>query len=99
NSPFVLNVANVEPRKNQLQFLEVLREERPDLTCVVVGGIRDHAYAQACRDIAGDQLKIIDPLPYVSPFLRSALHGCEFFAMPSTLETPSIAAIEAAVTG
>lgn len=97
--PFVLNVANVEPRKNQLEFLEVLRAERPDLKCIVVGGIRDHDYAQACRDIAGDQLKIIDPLPYASPFLRSALHGCEFFAMPSLLETPSIAAIEAAASG
>lgn len=96
---FVLNVANVEPRKNQLRFLEVLRRERPDLTLVVAGNVRDQAYAENCRLVGGERLKIVGPLPYASPMLRSALSACEFFAMPSLLETPSIAAIEAAAIG
>lgn len=97
--PYVLNVANIEPRKNQLRFIEVLRKERPDLTLVVVGNIRDAAYGEACRQAGGEYLKIVGSLPYASRMLRSALCGCEFFAMPSLLETPSIAAIEAAAIG
>lgn len=96
---YVLNVANIEPRKNQLRFLEILRRERPDLTLVVIGTVRDPAYAERCREIGGDCLKIVGALPYASPMLRAALSGCAFFAMPSLLETPSIAAIEAAAIG
>lgn len=96
---FILNVANIEPRKNQLKFLEALIREQPDLSLVIAGGIRDQSYAQKCREIGGDKLKIIGALPYASSILRSALSGCSMFAMPSLLETPSIAAIEAAAMG
>lgn len=96
---YVLNVANIEKRKNQLAFLKVLRNERPDLTFVIVGNIRDPQYAAECREVGGDKLIIVGALPYASPMLRSALCGCEFFAMPSLIETPSIAAIEAGAIG
>ncbi|EON11209.1 glycosyltransferase [Pandoraea sp. SD6-2] len=99
DGPYVLNVANIEPRKNQLEFIKLLRSERPDLTMVIVGGVRDKVYAEACADAGEGRLRIVDTLPYASEDLRSAIAGCEFFAMPSLLETPSIAAIEAAVAG
>ncbi|WP_063896672.1 glycosyltransferase [Burkholderia stagnalis] len=99
DGPFVLNVANIEERKNQLEFLRLLREERPDLTFVIAGSIRNQYYADACKEAGGDRLRIVGNLPYASEMLRSALSGCEFFAMPSLLETPSIAAIEAAALG
>lgn len=97
--PYVLNVANIETRKNQLRFLKVLRQERPDLSLVIAGNMRDPQYAEACREAGGDKLVVVGQLPYASPMLRSALCGCEFFAMPSLIETPSIAAIEAAAIG
>ncbi|WP_199030302.1 glycosyltransferase [Ralstonia sp. ASV6] len=96
---YVLNVANIEPRKNQLEFLRVLREARPDVLFVIAGTIRNQSYADACMEAGGGQLRIIGNLPYASEMLRSAMAGCEFFAMPSLLETPSIAAIEAAALG
>ena len=96
---YVLNVANVEPRKNQLRFMEALRKERPDLTLVVVGNVRDSAYARACENAGEGRWKAVGSLPYASRLMRSAMGGCEFFAMPSLLETPSIAAIEAAAAG
>lgn len=99
DGPFVLNVANVEPRKNQLEFIRILREERPDLQFVIAGAVRDEDYARACIEAGGDGLKIVGMLPYASEMLRSAMTACEFFAMPSLLETPSIAAIEAAALG
>lgn len=97
--PFVLNVANIELRKNQLEFIKALRREQPDMDFVVAGGIRDQEYADECRRAGGGHLKIVGSLPYASELLRSALAGCAFFAMPSLLETPSIAAIEAAAAG
>ncbi len=95
---YLLNVANIEPRKNQLRLIEAIKRF-PDLKLVVIGLARDESYRDECFKLAGDQLMFIGELPYGSPLLRSAYAGCEAFVMPSTLETPSIAALEAAATG
>lgn len=96
--PYILNIANLEPRKNQLAFLEAMKSF-PEMDFVVAGYIRDQEYAQACTDFADGQLKIVGPFQYNSDMLRSIITGCELFAMPSLLETPSIAALEAASSG
>ncbi len=96
--PFVLNVANVEPRKNQLAFLKALKAF-PDLQLITVGGIREGWYRDSCLAEGGRQFRIIDQLPPGSELLRSAMAACEFFAMPSLIETPSIASLEAAAAG
>ena len=98
HSKFILNVANVEPRKNQLAFLKALKSF-PELMLVTIGHIRDQNYARQCNEAAGSQFRFLGPLPYNSLLLRSGIAGCRFFAMPSTLETPSIAALEAFVSG
>lgn len=99
NESFVLNVGNVEKRKNQAAFIQALREERPDTSLVVIGNIRDRHYYDKCKEIGGDHFHCIGSLPYASELLRSALAACDLFAMPSLLETPSIAALEAAAYG
>lgn len=96
--PYILNIANIEPRKNQLAFLEAMKAY-PHLDFVVAGNIRDQDYAQKCIDLADGQLKIVGPFEYNSDMLRSVITGCELFAMPSFVETPSIAALEAAASG
>lgn len=96
--PFVLNLANVEPRKNQLAFLRALKEF-PDLQLITVGGTRENWYRDACLEYGGRQFRIVDQLPPSSELIRSALAGCEFFAMPSLRETPSIASLEAGAAG
>ncbi|WP_050516132.1 glycosyltransferase family 4 protein [Dickeya chrysanthemi] len=95
---YLLNVANVEPRKNQLRFLEALKDH-PELILVVVGHARDSIYLEQCRRQGGAQFHYIGPLEYGSDLLRSAMVNSEAFVMPSTLETPSIAALEAAASG
>lgn len=95
---YLLNVANVEPRKNQLRFLEALKEY-PELTLVVVGHARDENYLKQCQQVGKKQFLYFGPLDYGSEILRSAMAGAEAFVMPSTLETPSIAALEAAASG
>jgi glycosyltransferase involved in cell wall biosynthesis len=95
---YLLNVGNVEHRKNQLRFLEALKDT-PDLTLVTVGHARDADYLQACQDMGGAQFRFLGPLEYGSDLLRAAMSGARAFVMPSTLETPSIAALEAAAIG
>lgn len=95
---YALNVANVEPRKNQLAFLQALKSF-PELTLVTVGHVREDWYANACRTEGGDQFRLIPPQAPASLMLRSAMAGCEFFAMPSLIETPSIASLEAGAAG
>jgi glycosyltransferase involved in cell wall biosynthesis len=98
NQKYILNVANIEPRKNQFEFLKALKKY-PNLKFVVIGNIRDENYYQKCIEVAEEQLLFLGSLDYNSNLLHSAYLGCEFFAMPSILETPSIAALEAAATG
>ena len=98
NSKYVLNVANIEPRKNQLNFLRALKKF-PSLQLLTVGHVRDYEYLSACVDEGGEQFRYLGPLPHDSDELKSAYAGCEFFALPSTFETPGLAALEAAASG
>lgn len=95
---FVLNVANVEPRKNQLELARALKAH-PDLQLVLIGHVRDQEYAQSCFKEGGDQLRYIGPLNHDSDLLRSAYAACSVFALPSVLETPGLAALEAFACG
>lgn len=98
NSKYVLNVANIEPRKNQLNFLTALKKF-PDLQLLSVGHVRDYQYLKDCLEEGGDQFRYLGPIPHNSNELKSAYAGCEFFALPSTLETPGLAALEASAAG
>jgi glycosyltransferase involved in cell wall biosynthesis len=96
--PFVLNVANIEPRKNQLNLARAMKDF-PGMKLVLIGYERDPDYALECFTEGGDQLRYLGPLPHDSPLLKSAYAACELFALPSTLETPGLAALEAAAFG
>ena len=98
HGPFLLNVANIEPRKNQLKLAQVMREF-PDTKLVLIGYERDPAYAKQCIEEGGSQIHYLGPLPHNSPLLRSAFYACESFVLPSTLETPGLAALEAMAVG
>ena len=95
---FVLNVGNIEPRKNQLELVRAMKSF-PDMKLVLIGHQRDHEYTKACLAEGGEQLLYIGPVEHDSPLLRSAYTACELFCLPSTLETPGLAALEAYVSG
>ncbi|WP_321814293.1 MULTISPECIES: glycosyltransferase [unclassified Paraburkholderia] len=95
---FVLNVANIEPRKNQLNLIRAMKQH-PELKLVLAGHIRDTEYAELCFAEGGDQLKYLGPIPHDADELRSAYAACSVFALPSTLETPGLAALEAFACG
>lgn len=97
-SPFILNVGNIEPRKNQLRLIEAAKKH-PSLKVCLVGHIRDREYADAVFEIGGDQVIYIGNLDHHSNLLRAAYNECEVFCLPSMLETPGLAALEAYASG
>jgi glycosyltransferase involved in cell wall biosynthesis len=97
SEPFLLNVGNIEPRKNQLNLIRASRSLNIDL--IVVGHVRDADYAARCREEGGDRFRYLGALDHEDPLLRSAYVACAVFCLPSTLETPGLAAIEAAAAG
>jgi glycosyltransferase involved in cell wall biosynthesis len=93
--PFVLLVGNIEPRKNQVRLAEAMRDF-PNHKLVLIGDARDHDYLEETLAAGGDQIRFIGPLPHGGASLRGAYRDCAVFALPSTLETPGLAALEAA---
>ena len=98
NERFVLNVGNIEPRKNQLRLIEAMWQF-PDLRLVMIGHVRDRDYASECIRAGKDKVTHLGPINHSSELLRSAYSACEVFALPSLLETPGLAALEAAAIG
>jgi glycosyltransferase involved in cell wall biosynthesis len=95
--PFVLNVARIEDRKNQPRLLEAIGPLGYPL--VVMGAIADDGVYQACKRLAKDSTRFLPPLDHDDPLLASAFAACKVFALPSLLETPGIAALEAGLAG
>lgn len=94
---FVLNIGNIEPRKNQLNLIRAARQAGQKL--VLIGHIRNREYGEACLAELGEHARYLGSIEHDSPLLRSAYAGCLSFCLPSTLETPGLAALEAAAAG
>lgn len=93
DTKFVLNVARIEFRKNQKNLIYACREL--DLPIVLVGKVWDEAYYRELLSIEYDKMYYLGPI-YDKKLLFGAYAACSLFCLPSTLETPGIAAIEAA---
>lgn len=96
---FVLNVGRIEPRKQQHVLIKVCKKIGVPL--VLIGGRVDEAYWNKCREEIDPVLPVIhiDGLCHEDPLLDSAYAAAQTFALPSLLETPGIAALEAALAG
>lgn len=97
---FILSVANFGyPRKNMLNLIHAL--STIDHPAVLIGTIYDNDYGNACRVAMKDNKRILwlDALDHTDPMLASAYAACKVYAQPSLLETPGLAALEAAAAG
>lgn len=94
---FVLCVARLEARKNQLLLARAMREM--DLRLVLVGHVGHDAYVDLIRKEAGDRLVMTGRLEHGSAMHRSALAACSVFALPSWAEGASLSALEAGAMG
>lgn len=90
---FVLNVARIDTRKNQKNLL--LACKKLDLPLVLIGKIWDEKYYKEMIGVNYNKLYYLGPI-YDRKLLFSAYKACSLFCLPSTLETPGIAALEAA---
>ncbi len=97
-APFVLNVGNIEPRKNQLRLVEAMKQ-LGNQKLVLIGHVRSEDYLEEVLRVGGEQVIHVGALAHDSALLRSAYAACDVFALPSTLETPGLAALEAAAAG
>lgn len=98
SGPFVLNVGNIEPRKNQLNLVRAMKAFFGH-RLVLIGHVRDPEYMQLCLEEGGSQIRYLGPVEPGSELLRSGFAACDVFILPSTLETPGLAALEAAAVG
>jgi glycosyltransferase involved in cell wall biosynthesis len=97
NSSFVLNVGNIERRKNQLNLVRALTAH--DLPLVIIGHVREPDYAERVSAEASSRVHFLGPVRNDDPLLASAYAACTVFVLPSTCETPGLAALEAAAAG
>lgn len=95
---FLLNVGNIEPRKNQLLLVKAMRKY-PNYKLVLIGHVRDEEYFKQIREISSNQIIYLGNLEPESDLLKSAYVACAAFVLPSILETPGLAALEAAAAG
>ena len=94
---FVLCVARIEPRKNQLMLVHALRDT--GLPVVLVGHATSDTYRQVLERHATPGLRILDRLEPNSPLLASAFAAARVVALPSWAEGAPLAALEAAAAG
>lgn len=94
---FVLCVARIEPRKNQLLLAHALRGSGVKLVLLGHSGHPD--YRELVELHGGPDLVIMDRLPPNSPLLASALAAARVAVLPSWAEGAPLAALEAAAAG
>ncbi|MDO6388165.1 glycosyltransferase [Uliginosibacterium sp. 31-12] len=97
HQPFVLCVGNIEVRKNQLALLEAASSL--GMHVVLIGNVRDQEYFSRISTQYAESFSYLGYLDHRSEILRSAYSACKVFALPSLLETPGLAALEAAAAG
>jgi len=94
---FVLCVANVSPRKNQLRLAKACRA--CGYLLVLIGGCLDanRQYLESCLKAGGSSLVYLGPAGRQT--VADALAACRVHALPSWVETPGLATLEAAACG
>lgn len=98
NYDFVLNVARLEPRKNQLSLIKAL--EGTGLKLIIIGNqFVVPEYTKLCFMEDKKNVLFINELSHNDPLLASAYAAAKVFVLPSSAETPGISALEAALAG
>ena len=94
---YVLCLANIEPRKNQKILIEACKLNNKKL--VLVGHIRDKDYFRSLELDKNNSVIYYGSVENHSYEFFSLLLNAKCFVLASTLETPGLAALEAAALG
>ncbi|MFA5032718.1 MAG: glycosyltransferase [bacterium] len=91
---FALCVARIEQRKNQLKLIQAVKNTNIPLVLV---GRGEEPYFTLCKKSADSNVTFIGPLN--SKELANAYKAAKVHILPSWLETPGLASLEAALAG
>jgi glycosyltransferase involved in cell wall biosynthesis len=96
---FVLNVASIEPRKNQLALVRAMK--RLPYTLVLVGKAspENEKYLSQVKAEAGGNIRFVGAIRHDDPMLASCYSAAKLFVMPSFSEVMPLTLNEAAVAG
>ncbi len=96
---FVLNVASIEPRKNQLSLVRAMKHL--PYTLVLVGKCSpEHAdYLKKVEDEAGDNVRVVGAIRHDDPMLVSCYRAAKLFVLPSFSEVMPLTINEAVLAG
>lgn len=94
---YVLCVARLETRKNQLMLAYALKDM--NIPLVFIGHGSDKQYIELLHKYAPQNTLFIDRLEVNSPLLASAYAGAKVYCQPSWAEGASLSALEAAASG
>lgn len=98
DGPFVLSAGSIVPYKNQLHIVRAIRQF-PHLKLLIVGSIRDEAYAELCFREGGDQVRYIGEVPHNAQLLPSLMAACNGFLAVGDDEASTLSVLEAAAQG
>lgn len=94
---FVLCVARIEARKNQVMLVHALRDS--GLPIVLIGHTANQPYRDILEKHRTPNVTVIDRLPPNSPLLASAFAAARVAVLASWAEGAPLAALEAAASG
>ncbi|MBA3613267.1 MAG: glycosyltransferase [Nitrospirales bacterium] len=96
---FVLNVASIEERKNQLTLIRAMKSLPYPL--VIIGKIlsEQEEYISRCRAQANKRVIFTGSLAHDDPILASAYRAAKLFVLPSFSEVMPLTLYEASVAG
>jgi len=96
---FVLNVASIEPRKNQLSLIRAMKQLPHTLVLVGKASHEHEKYLEECKAEAGDNVRFVGALKHDDPMLAACYKAAKLFVMPSFSEVMPLTLYEAAVAG
>jgi glycosyltransferase involved in cell wall biosynthesis len=92
---FVLCVARIEDRKNQLTLIKAMYGM--DVPLILIGPAAAQPYFRLCKRAAGARVRFLGALPQSE--ISAAYAAAKVHALPSWFETPGLANLEAALAG
>ena len=99
-SDFILFVGRIDdPRKNVSRLIRAFDEAEINTQLVIIGSRIGEERSWNLNSGVRSRILHLESLPHESELLKSAYAASKVFALPSWIETPGLAALEAAIAG
>ncbi|REL25205.1 glycosyltransferase [Thalassotalea euphylliae] len=96
---FVLNIASIDRRKNQLALAQAMKEYLPDAKLVLIGPVLKSNEAYLKQIEAVGNVAYLGSFDYQSDMLPSAYAAASVFSLPSIQEVLPLSALESMAAG